>query len=336
MHDLIQLTVTNGKPTTTSLQVAERFGKLHKNVLQSIEQLECPEDFNRLNFQPIARTDDRNRIQPAYAITKDGFMFLAMGFTGKEAAAWKVRFIEAFNAMEAQLLASAAAQQMPRAGAPHSLHHRADNLVAASRTFNAMLRAGTAARMPLPAALRRAAAIAQRETGVDLLDELGAAEYLHTVDEDHAAKQRHASVVQQASPWRAVAHEHVQRFYTAVQSGELGDVWGQPMLSTQFYAMYQCWCQRHGIAYPQRMAAVVGPAVRQGLRVHARKRYTMPDGRTVGPSSFLYPLTMEVNTLLPESEWLGQRVAHIDGILKAIAPGTSPCKPKASTPCATA
>lgn len=42
---------------------------------------------------------------PAYRLTRDGFSFLAMGFTGKKAAAWKEKFLMAFNAMERRLTA---------------------------------------------------------------------------------------------------------------------------------------------------------------------------------------------------------------------------------------
>lgn len=45
----------------------------------------------------------KTRIDPGYEITRDGFTLLAMGFTGKQALQWKLRYIEAFNAMEAQL-----------------------------------------------------------------------------------------------------------------------------------------------------------------------------------------------------------------------------------------
>lgn len=89
---------------TTSLIVAEAFEKEHKNVLQSIENLECSEKFNQLNFQPVKYKDAKGEMRPAYHITRDGFAFLAMGFTGKKAAAWKEKFIEAFNAMEKALM----------------------------------------------------------------------------------------------------------------------------------------------------------------------------------------------------------------------------------------
>jgi len=44
-------------------------------------------------------------------MTRDGFTLIVMGFTGKEAMAWKLRYIEAFNAMEAEL-----ARKFPTAG----------------------------------------------------------------------------------------------------------------------------------------------------------------------------------------------------------------------------
>ncbi len=91
-------------PTTTSLIVAEKFGKAHKNVLQSIDRLECSRGFTELNFQPSEYVDSTGRKLPMFKITRDGFVFLATGFTGKRAAAWKEEFISAFNAMERELI----------------------------------------------------------------------------------------------------------------------------------------------------------------------------------------------------------------------------------------
>lgn len=98
----------NGHPITTSRAVAERFGKRHKNVLQAIEFLIADSSdsaFIELNFQPNSYTDSINRTLPEYRLTKDGFALLAMGFTGADALAWKIAFIKAFNAMEADLIA---------------------------------------------------------------------------------------------------------------------------------------------------------------------------------------------------------------------------------------
>lgn len=85
---------------TTSLAVSQHFERKHHNILQAIENLECSHEFNRLNFQSIKYQDGRGRKKPAYEITRDGFMFLCMGFTGASAAKWKEKYILAFNAME--------------------------------------------------------------------------------------------------------------------------------------------------------------------------------------------------------------------------------------------
>ncbi|WP_319557918.1 Rha family transcriptional regulator [Thiomicrorhabdus sp.] len=95
------------KITTTSLVIADAFEKQHKNILQSIQSLDCSEDFASANFSAHVQTieigNGAKRESKYYEITKDGFMFLVMGFTGTKAAAWKEAFINAFNAMEAEL-----------------------------------------------------------------------------------------------------------------------------------------------------------------------------------------------------------------------------------------
>jgi len=94
---------------TTSLDLAEKFGKKHKNIIRAIEVLACSEEFHRLNFQPIFYQDVYGRDQSAYDLTRDGFTLLAMGFTGKKAIAWKEKYIAAFNAMEKKILKDARA-----------------------------------------------------------------------------------------------------------------------------------------------------------------------------------------------------------------------------------
>lgn len=96
---LVHINATE-QPVTTSLVVSERFGKLHKDVLKAVKNLDCSDDFNGRNFAPVEYTDAKGESRPMYDITRDGFMFLAMGFTGKEAAQWKERFIAAFNWLE--------------------------------------------------------------------------------------------------------------------------------------------------------------------------------------------------------------------------------------------
>jgi Rha family phage regulatory protein len=95
MTDLV--VINQGKPCTTSRKIASKFGKEHKNVLRSIETLECSNEFNQLNFEPVDYMDAKGEKRPEYLITRDGFSFLIMGFTGREAAKFKEEFINAFN-----------------------------------------------------------------------------------------------------------------------------------------------------------------------------------------------------------------------------------------------
>lgn len=111
IEDMIQ--TENGIPTTTSLVIAQAFEKEHKDVLRAIYNMECSPEFNERNFAPVGYKDAKGEIRPAYRLTRDGFAFLAMGFTGKKAAAWKERFLEAFDAMEAALLRQRQRQETP-------------------------------------------------------------------------------------------------------------------------------------------------------------------------------------------------------------------------------
>jgi Rha family phage regulatory protein len=99
----IELTVMNGKPTTTSRQIAINFHKRHDTVLRKIENLDCSKHFNRHNFVPVQYEDEKGESRKAYNITRDGFVYVAMGFTGKHAAQFKEAYIDAFNKMEERL-----------------------------------------------------------------------------------------------------------------------------------------------------------------------------------------------------------------------------------------
>lgn len=94
---------SNGNDVTTSLLVAEVFGKEHSKVVRDIESLSCSASFNAANFGVITYIDSRNREQTAYEMTKDGFSFLVMGYTGAKAGEFKERFINEFNKREALL-----------------------------------------------------------------------------------------------------------------------------------------------------------------------------------------------------------------------------------------
>lgn len=104
--------------TTTSINIAEVFGKLHKNILQSIELLKpnLPQKFWELNFQlsNYETKTGRNTVtqNPMYLLTRDAFTLLVMGFTGKKALQFKLAYIAEFNRMQA-LLSEKKEQNIP-------------------------------------------------------------------------------------------------------------------------------------------------------------------------------------------------------------------------------
>lgn len=92
-----ELSVDHGTVTTTSLQIAEHFGKRHADVIRAIKRSDVPAEFTERNFALSDFTDSTGRTLPTYRITRDGFTLLAMGFTGKEAQRWKVAPLTAWK-----------------------------------------------------------------------------------------------------------------------------------------------------------------------------------------------------------------------------------------------
>ena len=129
LHPSYELYEKKHVPFCSSLQVADAFEKLHKNVLRDIEALsgqqkfvetECNQlkiepvgdtpsksgqidvlaDFFKNNFKRTKYTDKKGEKRPMYLMTKDGFTLLTMGFTGEKAMRFKIEFIKRFNEME--------------------------------------------------------------------------------------------------------------------------------------------------------------------------------------------------------------------------------------------
>ncbi len=101
-----EITIHDNRPVTTSVSVANFFGKQHKHVLEKIRNLDCSPAFTTANFSAVVLTAqagfDEREIE-AYEMTKDGFVFLVMGFTGKKAARFKEAYIAEFNRMEEEI-----------------------------------------------------------------------------------------------------------------------------------------------------------------------------------------------------------------------------------------
>ena len=95
----------NGQAKTTSYAVAQAFGKRHSDVLRSIKNMKCSHSFRERNFALCFENNKLQNGKPGkfYQMTKDGWMFLVMGFNGEKADAVKEQFIDAFNWMASQL-----------------------------------------------------------------------------------------------------------------------------------------------------------------------------------------------------------------------------------------
>ncbi len=102
MKDLITIN-QNGQPVASSRDIAEHFEKNHNHVLRDIDTLKKDvSNFGQMFFESEI-PDSYGRPQRAYLMNRDGFSLLVMGFTGKSALEWKLKYIEAFNRMEAQI-----------------------------------------------------------------------------------------------------------------------------------------------------------------------------------------------------------------------------------------
>lgn len=103
--------LSNSRPATTSIDIADHFGKQHKDVLKSIRNLyaELPEDVRERNFALTSRTvagpNNSERQEEFFIVYFDGFILLVMGYTGKKALQIKLLYIAAFNAMRDELAA---------------------------------------------------------------------------------------------------------------------------------------------------------------------------------------------------------------------------------------
>lgn len=97
---------TNDQAMTSSLLVAKEFGKEHNKVMRDINNLACSQEFRAANFGESSYVSEQGKEFPMFTMTKDGFSFLVMGYTGKKAAQFKEAYINAFNKMESEIRSS--------------------------------------------------------------------------------------------------------------------------------------------------------------------------------------------------------------------------------------
>lgn len=101
MHELVF--IKENKALTTSLIVAEAFGKAHKRVLQDIKDLTCSDYFREHNFVPSTYVSAQNKEMPMVYMNRKGFTLLAMGYTGPTAMKFKENYINQFEEMEKKI-----------------------------------------------------------------------------------------------------------------------------------------------------------------------------------------------------------------------------------------
>ena len=104
---LVEITQRNNEEvlTASSRQVADKFEKEHRHVLESIDKMKeqlSTAEFSALFMEGkyVASNGKKNK---EYLMTRDGFSLLVMGFTGEKVLRWKLDYIKAFNEMEKEL-----------------------------------------------------------------------------------------------------------------------------------------------------------------------------------------------------------------------------------------
>ena len=102
MNNLNLVSINNNQVVVSSRQVADNFGKDHKHVLEGVRTILAAEN-SATKFFRQSTFENRGKQYPEYLMNRDGFSLLVMGFTGEKALEWKVKYINAFNAMEQKL-----------------------------------------------------------------------------------------------------------------------------------------------------------------------------------------------------------------------------------------
>lgn len=113
MNNLINIKQHEDQMVVSSREVAYNFGKHHKDVLESVRNLAAENSATKSMFIESSY-QNRGKQYPEYLLTRDGFTLTVMGFTGKAALDWKLKYITAFNAMEEELLNKSKSQSFDK------------------------------------------------------------------------------------------------------------------------------------------------------------------------------------------------------------------------------
>ena len=106
--------VNDGQIVVESRKIAEHFDKQHKHVLDAIENIKAENSAVTPMFCETTYTAGTGKAYKEYLMNRDGFSLLVMGFTGKKALEWKIKYIQAFNAMEEELRNQSKTNALPK------------------------------------------------------------------------------------------------------------------------------------------------------------------------------------------------------------------------------
>ncbi|MDR2528590.1 MAG: Rha family transcriptional regulator [Synergistaceae bacterium] len=144
------VTVKEKRIVVSSKDVARVFEKNHFHVIRDIKELDCSEAFHKSNFgfmmETVAIGKSATRESPYYHMTKNGFVFLIMGYTGKLAAQFKEAYISEFDRMESALRGGPAggAIAAPSVVAPVQLREHGGENKKKIRYFKRLMKEGRA------------------------------------------------------------------------------------------------------------------------------------------------------------------------------------------------
>ena len=106
--------VNDGQIVVESRKIAEHFDKQHKHVLDAIENIKAENSAVTPMFCETTYTAGTGKAYKEYLMNRDGFSLLVMSFTGKKALDWKIKYIQAFNAMEEELRNQSKTNALPK------------------------------------------------------------------------------------------------------------------------------------------------------------------------------------------------------------------------------
>jgi phage regulator Rha-like protein len=283
---------------TTSLAISDGVELQHKNVIELVRKhAESLAEFGGVAFETRPFDTDGGTQWRDVAFLNEQQATLLITFMRNSAVVikFKIALVKAFFELRDRV----AAQQIPQPSGQLFLSHTADIIVAADRTFRAGVRTGRQAGLTTAQSIRRANKLAYLKTGINMLEELQATDYLEDLEKKEATKT-----------------DDLDEFFAAFEGGDLPGGGCVPMLSTQLHRIYVYWCARSNID-ALKPPKFVQALKELGLFRHVRKRYVDPAGGMFGPVSFLIPTgEIHIPEDMPEREWLGQCVEDVENAIE--------------------